>query len=65
MTHEKKLIRKIEYGDKEALGELIEFKFLNIGKLSVWTPYVLVFFAVIQIPLFLEMTVYSHCKMRQ
>ncbi|MEE1442182.1 MAG: ABC transporter permease subunit [Blautia sp.] len=47
------------------LYALIDFNFLNMGNLSVWTPYALVFFAVIQIPLFLGMTVYSHCKMRQ
>ena len=47
------------------LYALIDFKFLNVGNLSVWTPYALVFFAVIQIPLFLGMAVYSHCKMRQ
>ena len=30
MTREKKLIRKIEYGDREALGELIEMYYPDI-----------------------------------
>lgn len=47
------------------LYALIDFKFLNLGNLAVWTPYALVFFAVIQIPVFLGMAVYSHCRMRQ
>lgn len=47
------------------LYALIDFKFLNLGNLAVWTPYALVFFAVIQIPVFLGMAVYSHCKMRR
>lgn len=47
------------------LYTLINFKFLHIGNLSVWLPYALVVFAVLQIPLFLGMAVYSHCKMRR
>lgn len=47
------------------LYALIDFNFLNIGNYTVWMPYALVFFSVIQIPLFLGMAVHSHCKMRQ
>lgn len=46
------------------LYALIDFKFLHLGRWSVWMPYALVFFAVIQIPVFLILAVRSHCKMR-
>lgn len=46
------------------LFSLIDFKFLHLGNVSVWTPYAMIFFALIQIPLFLGLAVRSHCKMR-
>lgn len=39
MTREKKLIRQIEYGDKEALGELIEMYYADILRYCQWHTF--------------------------
>lgn len=39
------------------LFQLIDFQFLNIGGLSVWVPYAMVAFAIVEIPLFLVVTI--------
>ena len=39
------------------LFQLIDFQFLNIGGLSVWVPYAMVAFAIVEIPLSLVITI--------
>ncbi len=39
------------------LFQLIDFQFLNIGGLSVWVPYAMAAFAIVEIPLFLVVTI--------
>lgn len=44
------------------LYQLINFNYLHIGNMSFWTPYVILISAVIEIPVFLLLTVRSYCK---
>lgn len=44
------------------LYALTEFKFLNIGNLSIWTPWAILLANIIEIPLFLFLTVHSYSK---
>ncbi|MDO5411499.1 MAG: ABC transporter permease [Lachnospiraceae bacterium] len=44
------------------LYQLIDFQFLNIGKLAIWLPYAMVAFMVIEIPLFTGMAIHSYCR---
>ena len=39
------------------LFQLIDFQFLNIGGLSVWVPFAMAAFAIVEIPLFLVVTI--------
>ena len=47
------------------LYAFIDLEFLHAGELSLWTPYAMAVAAVVQIPVFLGLAVYSHCKMRK
>ena len=38
------------------------FQFLNVGGLSIWTPYAMIGACVIEIPLFSFLTIRSYCK---
>ena len=42
------------------LLDIIDFKFLNIGSLAIWTPYLVMFFAIIEIPFWIIMTIRNH-----
>ena len=49
-------------GSNAFLYALTDFEFLKIGSLSVWTPWLLLVVPVLEIPLFLWLTVRSYCK---
>ncbi|MBS5937823.1 ABC transporter permease [Clostridium sp.] len=42
------------------LYDFAGFDYLNIGSFSIWVPYAVIIVAIIQIPLFLSLTVYSY-----
>lgn len=44
------------------LYQIINFNYLHIGKMSFWTPYVILTSAVIEIPVFLFFTIKSYCN---
>ncbi|HCT90743.1 MAG TPA: ABC transporter permease, partial [Lachnospiraceae bacterium] len=44
------------------LYAITDFRFLNFGGFAVWTPYVMIGACVIEIPLFLFLTVRSYCN---
>lgn len=44
------------------LYQLVNFNYLHIGKMSFWTPYVILVSAAIEIPLFIVLSVRSYCK---
>lgn len=44
------------------LYAITDFKFLNIGGLSIWTPYAIIGACIIEIPLFSFLAVRSYCK---
>lgn len=44
------------------LYAITDFKFLNIGGLSIWTPYTMIGACIIEIPLFSILTIRSYCK---
>lgn len=44
------------------LYELIDFNFLHFGNTSVWMPVAIMAMAVLEIPVFLGLTVYSYCR---
>ncbi len=44
------------------LYQLADFEFLHLGGTSIWTPYIIVISAFIEIPLFLYLAVRSYCK---
>ena len=44
------------------LYELIDFNFLHFGNTSVWMPVAIMVMAVLEIPIFLGLTVYSYCR---
>lgn len=44
------------------LYELIDFNFLHFGNTSVWMPVAIMVMAVLEIPIFLGLTVYSYCQ---
>lgn len=46
------------------LYQLINFNFLHVGDLSLWTPHVILVSAAIEIPVFLLLAVRSYCKHR-
>lgn len=47
------------------LYELIDFNFLHIGNTSVWMPIAIMVMAVLEIPVFLGLTVYSYCRKKK
>ncbi len=42
----------------------IDFTFLHLGSWSVWEPWVMMAAAVVEIPVFLAMSVYTYCRHR-
>lgn len=44
------------------LYDLIDFNFLNIGNIAIWTPYLIVGMALIEIPFWFFMTIISYKK---
>jgi len=44
------------------LYAITDFRFLNVGGLSIWTPYAMIGACIIEIPLFAFLTVRSYCK---
>lgn len=44
------------------LYQLINFDYLHIGRASFWTPYITLISAVIEIPVFLFLTVRTYCR---
>lgn len=44
------------------LYQLTDFKYLHIGTVSIWTPYLIMAAAVIETPLFLFLTVQTYCN---
>lgn len=46
------------------LYQVIDFQFLNIGRQAIWTPYMMIAFILIEIPLFLWCTIYSYLNYR-
>lgn len=44
------------------LYDLLDFNFLNIGNIAIWTPYMIVGIALIEIPLWVCMTITSYKK---
>ncbi len=44
------------------LYQLTGFAYLHIGKISVWSPYVIMAAAIIEIPVFLFLSVRAYCK---
>jgi ABC-type transport system involved in multi-copper enzyme maturation permease subunit len=43
-------------------AELCDWRFLRLGSFFAWSPYVIIGVAIIEIPLFLTLTVLSYCK---
>lgn len=44
------------------LYQLINFHYLHIGQISLWTPYVILAAAAVEIPVFLLLAVRAYCK---
>jgi hypothetical protein len=44
------------------LFDIVDFKFLNIGPVAIWTPYLIMFFAVAEIPLWIILTIKGYEK---
>lgn len=44
------------------LYELIDFNFLHLGNASVWMPFAMMVMAVLEIPIFLGLTIFSYCR---
>ena len=44
------------------LYQLINFNYLHIGEMSFWTPYIILISAVIEVPVFLFLSIRSYCK---
>ena len=44
------------------LYQLIDFNYLHFGDISIWTPYIILVSAVVEIPVFLIVAVRSYCK---
>ena len=44
------------------LYQLGNFNFLHIGGMSLWTPYVILILAAIEVPIFLFLAIRSYCK---
>ena len=46
------------------LYRLLDFSFLNLGSLAIWLPHAMAAACIIEIPLFLSLTVRSYCRHR-
>ncbi len=44
------------------LYQLTSFNYLHIGAISIWTPYIIMATAVIEIPVFLFLTIRAYYK---
>ena len=44
------------------LYQLINFNYLHIGEMSFWTPYIILISAVIEVPVFLFLSICSYFK---
>ena len=44
------------------LYDLIDFQFLNVGPFAIWTPYLIMFFAIIEMPFWIVLTIRSYDK---
>ena len=44
------------------LYDLTDFRFLNVGSFAIWTPYLIMFFVIIEIPCWIGLTIRSHNK---
>jgi len=44
------------------LYQLIDFNYLHFGDISIWTPYIILVSAVVEIPVFMILAVCSYCK---
>lgn len=42
------------------LFDIIDFKLLNLGSIAIWTPYLIMGFAILEIPLWIKLTIISH-----
>lgn len=49
-------------GSNALLYALTDFEFLRVGPLSVWTPWLLLIVPMLEIPLFLWLTVRAYCR---
>lgn len=48
--------------ENSLLYQLTGFNFLHIGQASMWSPYVIMAAAIIEIPVFLVLAVRAYCK---
>ena len=46
----------------QILFSVINLINLNVGQLTIWTPYLIMFFAVVEIPIWIILTIDSHEK---
>lgn len=46
------------------LYRLLDFSFLNLGGLAIWLPHAMAAACIIEIPLFLALTVHAYCRHR-
>ena len=46
-------------------SEMTDFNFLHIGSRCVWTPYVILGAALVEIPVFTVLTIRSYCRHSQ
>ena len=44
------------------LYQLINFNYLHIGKMSFWTPYIILISAAVEVPIFLFLDIRSYCN---
>lgn len=44
------------------LYQLINFNYLHIGKMSFWTPYIILISAAVEVPIFLFLAIRSYCN---
>lgn len=44
------------------LYDIIDFKYLNVGKFAIWTPYLIMLCAILEIPVWIMLTIRSHDK---
>ncbi|HGM3456500.1 TPA: ABC transporter permease [Clostridioides difficile] len=44
------------------LYQMTSFNFLHLGGMSFWTPHIILFFSVIEIPIFIFLAIRTYCK---